>query len=123
MTNDPVIVTMPFTRAVFVHELRSGDVFTYRDGPKTPLTILSTEPLRISPELSLIRLTLAGLDTRIDLPPNLPIKAHRMPRAVQLSCLLCTEPVDVTIDVPPDGEPLTVVCGAHPRSTARGDQK
>ncbi|MGI5401973.1 hypothetical protein ACQEVG_21515 [Streptomyces sp. CA-135486] len=105
------VITLPFTRIVYAHELRPGDVFTFPDAPATPLAITAVSKTNVSSELALMRITLPG--TQLHLPANTPVRARRMTRTVTLTCLLCKQPEDIHLNLPHDGEPLSFVCGRH----------
>ena len=105
------VITIPFTRAVHVHELRPGDVFTFPDAPATPLVVTAVSRTDVSSELALLRVSLPG--TQLHLPANTPVRARRMLRTVTLPCLLCERSEEINLDLPKDGEPLSFVCGRH----------
>ncbi|MFE6481488.1 hypothetical protein ACFVGN_00885 [Streptomyces sp. NPDC057757] len=105
------VITVPFTRAVYVHELRPGDVFTFPDAPATPLVVNAVSRTDVSSELALLCVSLPG--TQLHLPANTPVRARRMLRTVTLPCLLCEQPKKIDLDLPQDGEPLSLVCGRH----------
>lgn len=107
------VITLGFTRAVYAHELRPGDVFTLPDAPTTPLLITGIGKVTVSSELTLLRFTLPGPARQLDLPVNTPVRPRRMIRTVTLRCLLCKKAEDIELDLPRDGEPLSFVCGKH----------
>ncbi|MEW2303798.1 hypothetical protein AB0958_28170 [Streptomyces sp. NPDC006655] len=107
------VVTLDFTRPVHAHELRPGDVFAFPDAAHTPLTVVSVKKTVISPELTLLTLALPGHTEPLHLPAGTPVRPLRMVRTVSLACLLCRKPQDVELDLPHDGEPLSLVCGDH----------
>ncbi|WP_316749287.1 hypothetical protein [Streptomyces herbicida] len=111
------VVTLNFTRPVYAHELRPGDVFAFPDAPHTPLTVAGVKKTVISPELTLLALVLPGHTEPVHLPPSTPVRPLRMVRTVSLACLLCRKPQDVKLDLPHDGEPLSLVCGNHVSGT------
>ncbi|MFD3926561.1 hypothetical protein [Streptomyces sp. NPDC058614] len=105
------VIAIPFTRAVYVRELRPGDVFTFPDAPATPLVVTAVSRTDVSSELALLRVSLPG--TQLHLPANTPVRARRMLRTITLPCLLCQQPEAFDLDLPQDGEPLSFVCGRH----------
>ncbi|WP_425245356.1 hypothetical protein [Streptomyces sp. NEAU-NA10] len=112
------VVTLSFTRPVYAHELRPGDVFAFPDAPHTPLTVADVKKTVISPELTLLTLALHGRRTEpVHLPASTPVRPLRMVRTVSLPCLLCRKSQDVELDLPHDGEPLSLVCGDHAPET------
>ncbi|TQE21610.1 hypothetical protein Sipo8835_37295 [Streptomyces ipomoeae] len=108
-----VMVTLSFTRPVEAHELCPGDTFAFPDAPRTPLTVLGVDEAVISPELTLVALTVPGHAEPMNLPANTPVRVLRMLRTVSLPCLLCGKSQDIELDLPRDGEPLSVVCADH----------
>ncbi|MFF3056391.1 hypothetical protein [Streptomyces sp. NPDC057909] len=112
-TSQSSVITLDFTRDVHAHELRPGDVFTVANAPSTPLTVILTTSITLSPELTVISLTLPGDVPVLHLPANTPVHAHRMVRTVTLACLLCRKDENIELNLPRDGEPLSVVCGRH----------
>lgn len=111
--NGHAVVTLGFTRPVYAHELRPGDVFAFPDAPSTPLTVTRVKKAVLSADLTLLDLTVHGRDEPLHLPANTPIKALRMLRTVSLACLLCRKSQDIDLDLPHDGEPLSLVCADH----------
>ncbi|MGW2886378.1 hypothetical protein ACWDDN_13675 [Streptomyces griseoruber] len=111
------VVTLSFTRPVYAHELRPGDLFAFPDAPHTPLTVAGVEKTVVSPELTLLALTLHGRTEQLHLPAGTPVHPLHMVRTVSLPCLLCRKPQDVELDLPHDGEPLSLVCGDHALKT------
>ncbi|MFJ9378998.1 hypothetical protein [Streptomyces sp. NPDC101455] len=112
------VVTISFSRPVHVHELRSGDIFVFPDAAHTALIVLDTREIPVSPELVLVCLTLTGCEP-ISLPRTTPVTALRMVRKVALKCLLCGKPTETELNLPKDGEPISVVCDDHdPTGTA-----
>ncbi|WP_328769462.1 hypothetical protein [Streptomyces sp. NBC_00286] len=111
--NGHAVVALGFTRPVYVHELRPGDVFAFPDAPSTPLTVIGVEKTALFAELTLLALTVRGRDEPLHLPANTPVKALRMLRTVNLACLLCRKSQDIELDLPHDGEPLSLVCADH----------
>ena len=107
------VITLGFTRPVYAHELRPGDVFVFPDTPSTPLTVAGVKKAIVSSELALLALNLPGRTEPMHLPASTPIRALRMVRTVPLTCLLCRRSQDVELDLPRDGEPLTFVCADH----------
>ncbi|MEU5093695.1 hypothetical protein [Streptomyces sp. NPDC020996] len=117
------VVTLNFTRPVYAHELRPGDAFAFPDAPHTPLTVGGVKKTVISPELTLLALALHGRRAeRVHLPASAPVRALRMVRTVSLTCLLCHKPQEVELDLPHDGEPLSLVCGDHAPDTAQNTE-
>ncbi|GGL03581.1 hypothetical protein [Streptomyces flaveus] len=111
--NGHAVVTLGFTRPVYAHELRPGDVFAFPDAPSTPLTVAHVKKTGLSADLTLLNLTVHGRDEPLHLPANTPVKALRMLRTVSLACLLCRKSQDIDLDLPHDGEPLSLVCADH----------
>ena len=107
------VVTLGFTRPVYAHELRPGDVFTLPDAPHTPFTVADVKKKVVSRELTLLALALIGHPGQVHLPATTVVRPLRMVRTVALPCLLCGSPQDVELDLPRDGEPLSLVCGDH----------
>ncbi|MER7685763.1 hypothetical protein [Streptomyces sp. NPDC097610] len=79
------VVTLTFTRPVKTYELRTGDTFAFPDAPLTPLTVLGVEENVLSPDLTMVALTLSGLAEPMNLPAGTPVRALRMRRTVVLS--------------------------------------
>ncbi|GAA2656602.1 hypothetical protein [Streptomyces vastus] len=111
--NGHAVVTLGFTRPVYAHELRPGDVFAFPDALSTPLTVTRVKKTVLSADLTLLDLTVHGRDEPLHLPANTPVKALRMLRTVSLACLLCRKNQDIDLDLPHDGEPLSLVCADH----------
>ncbi|MGR3937085.1 hypothetical protein [Streptomyces sp. BRA346] len=107
------VVTLGFTRPVYAHELRPGDVFVFPDAPSTALIVADIEESVLSPELALLTLTLHGRTEPMHLPANTPIRPLRMVRTVSMTCLLCHKDQEAELDLPRDGEPLSLVCADH----------
>ncbi|WP_432034614.1 hypothetical protein [Streptomyces antibioticus] len=95
------------------HELRPGDVFAFPDAPSTRLTVASVEKVVLSAELTLLAVSLHGVTEPVHLPADTRIRAHRMVRTVSLPCLLCRKSQDIELNLPADGEPLSLVCADH----------
>lgn len=112
-----VIVTLPFTRAVYAHELRPGDRFTFPDTPGVTLLVTHTSPVSTAPGLDLLRLVLFDLPP-LYLPANTLVRPMRMVRTCTLTCLLCRTDQDIEVDLPHAGEPLALVCADHLRGSA-----
>jgi hypothetical protein len=115
--SDDAVVTLSFTRPVYAHELRPGDVFAFPDAPRTPLTLAGVKKTVISPELTLLALSLQGRTEPVHLPASTCVRPLRMVRTVSLPCLLCRKNREVELDLPHDGEPLSLVCGDHAPDT------
>jgi hypothetical protein len=112
------VVTVSFSRPIRVHELRPGDIFAFPDAPHTALTVLDTTEIAVSSELTLVHLTLTGCEP-ISLPRTTQLTPLRMVRNVALKCLLCGKPTETELNLPRDGEPISVVCDDHdPTGTA-----
>ncbi|WP_435058304.1 hypothetical protein [Streptomyces sp. bgisy060] len=107
------VITVSFTRSVYAHELRPGDVFAFPDAPSTPLSVAGVRKAVLSSELVLLALTLPGRTEPMHLPARTPVRVLRMVRRVFLTCLLCRRSQDVELDLPHDGEPLSFVCADH----------
>ncbi|MFD4475856.1 hypothetical protein ACFWPU_07040 [Streptomyces sp. NPDC058471] len=107
------VVTLSFTRPVHAHELRPADVFAFSQAPNTPLTAVAVKETVISSELTLIALSLPSRTEPMHLPANTCVRALRMVRTVSLPCLLCRKSQDVELDLPREGEPLSLVCAEH----------
>ncbi|MGC9539951.1 hypothetical protein [Streptomyces sp. UG1] len=117
MSSSDAVVTLSFTRPVYAHELRPGDVFAFPDAPHTPLTVAAVKKTVVSDELTLLAFTLPGRAEPMHLPANVPLRPLRMVRTVSLPCLLCRKDQEIELDLPADGEPLSLVCGNHVPST------
>lgn len=111
--SDHAVVTLSFTRPVYAHELLPDDVFAFPDAPRTPLTVADVRKTAISPELTLLSLTLRGRTEPVNLPASTPVKPLRMARVISMTCLLCRRNQDIELDLPRDGEPLSMVCADH----------
>ncbi|WP_438491933.1 hypothetical protein [Streptomyces asiaticus] len=107
------VVTLRFTRPVYAHELRPGDVFVFPDAPSTALTVADVEESVLSPELALLALPLHGRAEPMHLPANTSVRPLRMVRTVSMACLLCHKDQDIELDLPRDGEPLSLICADH----------
>ncbi|MFJ2342342.1 hypothetical protein [Streptomyces antimycoticus] len=107
------VVTLGFTRPVYAHELRPGDGFVFPDAPSTALIVADIEESVLSPELVLLGLTLHGRAEPMHLPANTPIRPLRMVRTISMTCLLCHKDQEAELDLPRDGEPLSLVCADH----------
>ncbi|MFK0279809.1 hypothetical protein ACIQVL_04945 [Streptomyces sp. NPDC090499] len=115
------VVTLSFTRPVRAHELQPGDLFAFTDAPSSPLAVTSTAQIQVTADLALVVLALDGQAEPLHLPSNTPLKALRMIRTVGLPCLLCGKQQDVDLDLPVDGEPLSLVCADHTSGPAPDD--
>ncbi|MFI1563827.1 hypothetical protein ACH4ZX_12340 [Streptomyces sp. NPDC020490] len=107
------VVTLSFSGPVYTHELRPGDVFAFPDAPSTPLAVVGVRETVVHPDLTLLALTIPGRTEPLHLPASTPVRALRMVRTVSLACLLCRQPQDVELDLPRDGEPLSLICADH----------
>jgi hypothetical protein len=107
------LLTLEFTRHVYARELRPGDVIAFPAAPSTTLTVADVEKTVLSADLTLYALTLDGVYTPVHLPANTPVRPYRMVRTLTLPCLLCRKSVDIELNLPADGEPLSLVCGDH----------
>ncbi|MER6077035.1 hypothetical protein [Streptomyces sp. NPDC001833] len=117
------VVTLDFTRPVYAHELRPGDVFAFPDAAHTPLTVVGVKKTVVSPELTLLALALPGRTEPVHLPAGTLVRPLRMVRTVSLACLLCRSPQDVELNLPHDGEPLSLICGDHVPGTDKTPER
>ncbi|MFI1735243.1 hypothetical protein ACH40E_39695 [Streptomyces acidicola] len=111
--SDYAVITLSFTRPVYAQELRPDDVFAFPEAPRTPLTVADVKRTVVSPELTLLALTLRGRTEPVNLPASTNVKALRMARVISMTCLLCRGNQDIELDLPRDGEPLSMVCADH----------
>ncbi|KPI15635.1 hypothetical protein OK074_2080 [Actinobacteria bacterium OK074] len=111
--NGHMVVTVGFTRTVRARGLRPGDVFAFPQAPKTPLTVTGVEKTVLSPELTLLAVTIPGRDAPVHLLASTPVHSLRMLRTIPMTCLLCGKHVEIELDLPKDGEPLSLVCDDH----------
>ncbi|MEJ8654847.1 hypothetical protein WKI65_44120 [Streptomyces sp. MS1.AVA.3] len=107
------ILTVDFIRPVYAHELYPGDMFAFFGAPRTVLTVVDTDEVPVSADLTLATLTLAGCDRPLALPDTTRLQALRMVRMMLMDCLLCGKREDIELDLPRCGEPLALICGAH----------
>ncbi|MCF1592473.1 hypothetical protein [Streptomyces muensis] len=107
------VVSVSFTRPVHARELRPGDIFAFPEAPTTALTVVETGETPLSAELTLATLTLMGCQEPLNLPSATQVRVMRMVRTVTLDCLLCGKAEEIELNLPKDGEPLSLVCADH----------
>ncbi|MDQ8704517.1 hypothetical protein RCO28_18775 [Streptomyces sp. LHD-70] len=121
-TNGNTLITITFNRPVEAGELRPGDTFSLDTAPRTPLVVRWVENLEVAPDVQLVAIALPGAGPRLHLPRRTTVRMHRMVRTITMKCLLCEAPETLDIDLPVDGEPLSLVCQRHvPPDLAEGE--
>jgi hypothetical protein len=54
-----------------------------------------------------------GRAQALTLPSRTQVLAHRMLRTVPMTCVLCGRRHDINLDLPRDGQPVSLVCSDH----------
>ncbi|MDI3418006.1 hypothetical protein [Streptomyces luteolus] len=107
------LITISFDRPVEARELRPGDVFSLDTTPRTPLVVRWVEDLEVAPDVHLVDIALPGAGPRLHLPRQTHVRMHRIVRTITMKCLLCGTTETLDVNLPEEGEPLTLVCERH----------